>query len=63
MIAKERVSVSDGIRWLGDVKPKAFVWYGLFIIELAIASLILSVAYEIYTNDNSIENLDIDLLP
>ena len=60
MVANERLSIDDGIRWLGSVKPKAFVWYGLFILELAVSSLIFAVTYDIYMYDISIEIIDID---
>jgi hypothetical protein len=53
-VAKERVSIDDALRWLGNRRPMAFVWYGLFLIELSIAALILSVAYELYI-DNTVE--------
>ena len=56
-VAKERVSIDDALRWLGNRRPIAFAWYGLFLIELSIATLILSVAYELYIEDPVVEHL------
>ena len=56
-VAKERVSIDDALRWLGNRRPIAFVWYGLFLIELSVAALILSVAYGLYTEDPVVELL------
>ena len=50
---EDKVTIDDGLRWLGSRKPLAFVYYGLFLLEISISALIGVYAYDMFNDVGS----------